>query len=96
MHLFQAGLIRTDSSEFFIEPLERGRQNDEENGRAHVVYRRSALQDKTGTQGEMHNEGTLNVKHVVGFFFQTGLYLCHLTDIQLLMCNFLEAENNYV
>ncbi|XP_040218263.1 A disintegrin and metalloproteinase with thrombospondin motifs 14 isoform X1 [Rana temporaria] len=51
-----AGLIRTDSSEFFIEPLERGRQNDEENGRAHVVYRRSALQDKTGTQGEMHNE----------------------------------------
>ncbi|XP_018420408.1 PREDICTED: A disintegrin and metalloproteinase with thrombospondin motifs 14 [Nanorana parkeri] len=51
-----AGLIRTDSSEFFIEPLERGRQDDEENGRAHVVYRRSALQDKTGTQGEMHNE----------------------------------------
>lgn len=62
-------MIRTDSSEFFIEPLERGRQDDEENGRAHVVYRRSALQDKTGTQGEMHNEGTLNLKLVEVCFF---------------------------
>ncbi|XP_069837949.1 A disintegrin and metalloproteinase with thrombospondin motifs 14 [Dendropsophus ebraccatus] len=52
-----AGMIRTDSSEFFIEPLERGRQEDEENGRAHVVYRRSAVQHaKTVNQGEMHNE----------------------------------------
>uniref|UniRef100_A0A8C0VFV5 ADAM metallopeptidase with thrombospondin type 1 motif 14 n=1 Tax=Cyanistes caeruleus TaxID=156563 RepID=A0A8C0VFV5_CYACU len=36
-----AGLIRTDSNEFFIEPLERGQQDAEEHGRAHVVYRRS-------------------------------------------------------
>ncbi|XP_069609404.1 A disintegrin and metalloproteinase with thrombospondin motifs 14 [Ranitomeya imitator] len=52
-----SGMIRTDSSEFFIEPLERGRQEDEENGRTHVVYRRSAFQyNKTGSPGEMHNE----------------------------------------
>ncbi|XP_063817506.1 A disintegrin and metalloproteinase with thrombospondin motifs 14 isoform X2 [Pseudophryne corroboree] len=52
-----AGLIRTDSSEFFIEPLERGRQDEEENGRAHVVYRRSAIQqDNFGSQEGMHNE----------------------------------------
>ncbi|KAG8552055.1 hypothetical protein GDO81_004395 [Engystomops pustulosus] len=52
-----AGLIRTDSSEFFIEPLERGRQEDEENGRAHVVYRRSAVQhNNTLYHEEMHNE----------------------------------------
>ncbi|XP_054030606.1 A disintegrin and metalloproteinase with thrombospondin motifs 14-like [Dryobates pubescens] len=38
-----AGLIRTDSNEFFIEPLERGQQALEERGRAHVVYRRSAV-----------------------------------------------------
>ncbi|XP_077206607.1 A disintegrin and metalloproteinase with thrombospondin motifs 14 isoform X1 [Paroedura picta] len=36
-----AGLIRTDSGEFFIEPLERGQWEKEKNGRAHVVYRRS-------------------------------------------------------
>uniref|UniRef100_A0A8C4KD48 ADAM metallopeptidase with thrombospondin type 1 motif 14 n=1 Tax=Dromaius novaehollandiae TaxID=8790 RepID=A0A8C4KD48_DRONO len=38
-----AGLIRTDSNEFFIEPLERGQQEEEAHGRAHVVYRRSAI-----------------------------------------------------
>ncbi|XP_067155816.1 A disintegrin and metalloproteinase with thrombospondin motifs 14 isoform X2 [Apteryx mantelli] len=38
-----AGLIRTDSNEFFIEPLERGQQEKEAHGRAHVVYRRSAI-----------------------------------------------------
>ncbi|KAG8135319.1 hypothetical protein E2320_008345, partial [Naja naja] len=34
-----AGLIRTDNGEFFIEPLERGQWEKEEDGRAHVVYR---------------------------------------------------------
>ncbi|MEE6488349.1 hypothetical protein FKM82_015209 [Ascaphus truei] len=52
-----AGLIRTNISEFFIEPLERGRQDEEGDGRAHVVYRRSAVQQgKPGNQGEMLNE----------------------------------------
>lgn len=36
-------MIRTNSDEYFIEPLERGTQQQEENGRVHVVYRRSAL-----------------------------------------------------
>ncbi|ETE67026.1 A disintegrin and metalloproteinase with thrombospondin motifs 14, partial [Ophiophagus hannah] len=35
-----AGIIRTDNGEFFIEPLERGQWEKEEDGRAHVVYRR--------------------------------------------------------
>ncbi|XP_036382864.1 A disintegrin and metalloproteinase with thrombospondin motifs 3 [Megalops cyprinoides] len=38
-----AGMIRTDSDEYFIEPLERGTQEHEEQGRVHVVYRRSAV-----------------------------------------------------
>ncbi|XP_057183994.1 A disintegrin and metalloproteinase with thrombospondin motifs 3 isoform X2 [Triplophysa rosa] len=37
------GMIRTDSDEYFIEPLERGTQEHEESGRVHVVYRRSAV-----------------------------------------------------
>lgn len=36
-------MIRTNSDEYFIEPLERGTQQHEEKGRVHVVYRRSAL-----------------------------------------------------
>lgn len=38
-----AGMIRTDADEYFIEPLERGTQELEDQGRVHVVYRRSAL-----------------------------------------------------
>ncbi|KAM8885282.1 A disintegrin and metalloproteinase with thrombospondin motifs 3 isoform 2-T2 [Spinachia spinachia] len=38
-----AGMIRTDADEYFIEPLERGAQELEHQGRVHVVYRRSAL-----------------------------------------------------
>ncbi|NXO05400.1 ATS14 metalloproteinase, partial [Rhinopomastus cyanomelas] len=52
-----AGLIRTDSNEFFIEPLERGQQETEERGRAHVVYRRSAIrQDSTEPHQDQHPE----------------------------------------
>ncbi|XP_028574056.2 A disintegrin and metalloproteinase with thrombospondin motifs 2 [Podarcis muralis] len=36
-----AGMIRTDKDEFFIEPLQKGKQEEEE-GRTHVVYRRAA------------------------------------------------------
>lgn len=54
----QAGLIRTDSNEFFIEPLERGQQETEEHGRAHVVYRRSAIrQDGAEPYQDLHPEG---------------------------------------
>lgn len=34
-------MIRTDKDEFFIEPLEKGTQEEEEGGRTHVVYRRT-------------------------------------------------------
>ncbi|XP_060693178.1 A disintegrin and metalloproteinase with thrombospondin motifs 2-like [Hemiscyllium ocellatum] len=38
-----AGMIRTDKDEFFIEPLEKDKvDEEEESGRVHVVYRRSA------------------------------------------------------
>ncbi|NXI99698.1 ATS14 metalloproteinase, partial [Psophia crepitans] len=50
-----AGLIRTDSNEFFIEPLEKGKQEMEEHGRAHVVYRRSAIrQEGTEPRHDLH------------------------------------------
>ncbi|XP_066566722.1 A disintegrin and metalloproteinase with thrombospondin motifs 3 isoform X3 [Amia ocellicauda] len=42
-----AGIIRTDSDEYFIEPLERGTEEHEEMGRVHVVYRRSAVLKET-------------------------------------------------
>ncbi|XP_053321343.1 A disintegrin and metalloproteinase with thrombospondin motifs 2-like isoform X2 [Spea bombifrons] len=37
-----AGMIRTDEDEFFIEPLEN-ETKEEEIGRTHIVYRRSAI-----------------------------------------------------
>uniref|UniRef100_A0A8D2J2A7 ADAM metallopeptidase with thrombospondin type 1 motif 2 n=1 Tax=Varanus komodoensis TaxID=61221 RepID=A0A8D2J2A7_VARKO len=37
-----AGMIRTDKDEFFIEPLQNGKQEEEE-GRTHLVYRRAAV-----------------------------------------------------
>uniref|UniRef100_A0A669DG90 ADAM metallopeptidase with thrombospondin type 1 motif, 3 n=1 Tax=Oreochromis niloticus TaxID=8128 RepID=A0A669DG90_ORENI len=36
-----AGMIRTESDEYFIEPLEKGTQELEDQGRVHVVYRSS-------------------------------------------------------
>lgn len=38
-----AGMIRTTEDEFFIEPLEKGKQKEEEEeeGRIHVIYKRS-------------------------------------------------------
>lgn len=42
----QAGMIRTDKDEFFIEPLRKGEQEEEEDGRTHVVYRRAAAVKK--------------------------------------------------
>ncbi|XP_035469238.1 A disintegrin and metalloproteinase with thrombospondin motifs 14 isoform X2 [Scophthalmus maximus] len=54
-----AGLIRTDNGEFFIEPLEKGKQDVEVKGRVHVVYRRSAIKRETGQRREdLRNEVT--------------------------------------
>ncbi|XP_006896891.1 PREDICTED: A disintegrin and metalloproteinase with thrombospondin motifs 3-like [Elephantulus edwardii] len=39
-----AGMIKSDNDEYFIEPLERGKQMEEEKGRIHVVYKRSAVE----------------------------------------------------
>uniref|UniRef100_A0A3Q1HRC1 Uncharacterized protein n=1 Tax=Anabas testudineus TaxID=64144 RepID=A0A3Q1HRC1_ANATE len=57
-----AGMIRTDSDEYFIEPLERGTQELEDQGRVHVVYRRSAvLQEWEGEAGPLHKNACLDV-----------------------------------
>ncbi|NXY72986.1 ATS3 metalloproteinase, partial [Glareola pratincola] len=56
----QAGMIRTDKDEYFIEPLERGKQMEEEKGRIHMVYRRSAVaQHPTDVLPDVHREGSL-------------------------------------
>ncbi|KAG8507362.1 A disintegrin and metalloproteinase with thrombospondin motifs 14 [Galemys pyrenaicus] len=56
--LVQAGLIRTDSTDYFIEPLERGQQDKEATGRTHVVYRREVGQHEWAEpRGDLHNEG---------------------------------------
>uniref|UniRef100_A0AAV2MNU1 Uncharacterized protein n=1 Tax=Knipowitschia caucasica TaxID=637954 RepID=A0AAV2MNU1_KNICA len=50
-------MIRTDSDEYFIEPLERGAQELEEQGRVHVLYRRSALlRDPQAAADHPHTE----------------------------------------
>ncbi|XP_032863647.2 A disintegrin and metalloproteinase with thrombospondin motifs 3 isoform X2 [Tyto alba] len=55
-----AGMIRTDTDEYFIEPLERGKQMEEEKGRIHMVYRRSAVvQHPTDTLPDVHTEESL-------------------------------------
>ncbi|KAM5241577.1 A disintegrin and metalloproteinase with thrombospondin motifs 14 isoform 1-T1 [Hipposideros larvatus] len=52
-----AGLIRTDNTDYFIEPLERGQQEKEASGRTHVVYRREVIQQKwTEPDGDLYNE----------------------------------------
>lgn len=55
-------MIRTDSDEYFIEPLERGTQDLEDEGRVHVVYRRSAfLQAQTDIFADYQTQGrTMN------------------------------------
>ncbi|ELW70942.1 A disintegrin and metalloproteinase with thrombospondin motifs 14 [Tupaia chinensis] len=53
----RAGLIRTDSTDYFIEPLERGQQEQEAGGRTHVVYRWEAIQQEWAEpHGDLHNE----------------------------------------
>ncbi|NXP33210.1 ATS2 metalloproteinase, partial [Leiothrix lutea] len=48
-----AGMIRTDKDEFFIEPLEKGAQEEEEGGgRTHVVYRRAAARKQLPIESE--------------------------------------------
>lgn len=57
---YQAGMIRTDEDEYFIEPLERGKQMEEEKGRIHMVYRRSAVaQHPTDMLPDVPTEGTV-------------------------------------
>ncbi|XP_069877014.1 A disintegrin and metalloproteinase with thrombospondin motifs 14 isoform X2 [Dipodomys merriami] len=52
-----AGLIRTDSTDYFIEPLQRGQQEKEASGRTHVVYRREAVRREWAEpHGDLHNE----------------------------------------
>ncbi|XP_054846676.1 A disintegrin and metalloproteinase with thrombospondin motifs 3 [Eublepharis macularius] len=52
-----AGMIRTNEDEYFIEPLEKGKQMEEENGRVHVLYRRSAIaQIPTDELPDFHRE----------------------------------------
>ncbi|XP_019389517.1 PREDICTED: A disintegrin and metalloproteinase with thrombospondin motifs 3 [Crocodylus porosus] len=53
-------MIRTDKDEYFIEPLEKGKQMEEEKGRIHVVYRRSAVtQDSTDVLQDFQTQESL-------------------------------------
>ncbi|XP_043559548.1 A disintegrin and metalloproteinase with thrombospondin motifs 2-like [Chiloscyllium plagiosum] len=53
-----AGMIRTDKDEFFIEPLEKDKvDEEEESGRVHVVYRRSASKrSHPASMSDVHSE----------------------------------------
>lgn len=65
MFLFQAGMIRTEQEEFFIEPVERGdgviEREEEEGGggRTHIVYRSSAVKKMpiSSAAADYHSRG---------------------------------------
>lgn len=55
-------MIRTGEDEYFIEPLEKGKQAEEERGRIHMVYRRSAAVahvPSDDTLPDIHSAGTV-------------------------------------
>ncbi|XP_067377908.1 A disintegrin and metalloproteinase with thrombospondin motifs 3 isoform X1 [Channa argus] len=60
-----AGMIRTDSDEYFIEPLERGTQELEHHGRVHIVYRRSAMRQPSADVSVDYQEPELDVPGVL-------------------------------
>lgn len=51
-------MIRSDTEEYFIEPLERGKQMEEETGRIHIVYKRAAVeQTPRGVSKDVYYRG---------------------------------------
>lgn len=72
--MLQAGMIRTDSDEYFIEPLERGTQELEDQGRVHVVYRRSALlQTPSDISVDYQLQGETHSRDVYCYMGQTAV-----------------------
>lgn len=73
-------MIRTDSDEYFIEPLERGTQELEDQGRVHVVYRRSAvLKDPSDISVDYQQQG--RTRHLENYSYRgkvqsRGCYYC--------------------
>ncbi|KAJ8005481.1 hypothetical protein DPEC_G00118410 [Dallia pectoralis] len=67
-----AGMIRTNSDEYFIEPLERGTQDQEDRGRVHVVYRRSAVLQPPSDISLDYHEPALSLPGVTGVLDQVS------------------------
>lgn len=75
--VFQAGMIRTNSDEYFIEPLEKGTQDLEDQGRVHVVYRRSAvLQTHSDSAVDYQLQGKL-VNLTLNYGFRKSGWIIH-------------------
>lgn len=62
--LLQAGMIKTEQEEFYIEPVERGAgvieaEEEEGGGRTHVVYRSSAVRKApvSSAAADFHSRG---------------------------------------
>lgn len=59
----QAGMIRTEQEEFFIEPVETGHhvmeQEEEDGGRTHIVYRSAAVKKPpvSSLAADFHSKG---------------------------------------
>ncbi len=59
----QAGMIRTEQEEFFIEPVETGHhvfeQEEEDGGRSHIVYRSAAMKKPpvSSLAADFHSKG---------------------------------------
>lgn len=70
--LFQAGMIRTEKEEFYIEPLERGdgvmeKEEEEGGGRTHIIYRSSAVKKAPigSAAADFHSRGQSVVPSVL-------------------------------
>lgn len=79
--LFQAGMIKTEQEEFFIEPLERGdgvieKEEDKAGGgRTHIVYRSSAVKKVpiSSAAADYHSRGWSVVLIVLSSTFNASL-----------------------
>ncbi|KAK9398606.1 ADAMTS3: ADAM metallopeptidase with thrombospondin type 1 motif 3 [Crotalus adamanteus] len=74
-------MIKVGVEEFFIEPLEKGQQMEEERGRLHRVYRRSAIaQNSSDILPDFQSKGIASVYgsfHLPSRLFFSSRFIRH-------------------
>lgn len=74
--LFQAGMIKMEQEEFFIEPMETDDEVREEGegGRTHIVYRSSAIKKRpvSSAAADFHSRGQSVAPFLPSFSFPSA------------------------